>query len=97
MALRSFTRSPLTIQIYFAHPYSPWERGSNKPPNSLIREFMLKGTSMKNYTDAYISEVQTALNNRLRKLPKCRKGLPNCHTNEIKLTLTHTAPCFYFT
>ncbi|WP_341780010.1 IS30 family transposase [Levilactobacillus sp. HBUAS70063] len=54
-------------QIYFAHPYSPWERGSNENQNGLIREFMPKGKSMKNYTDAYISEVQDALNNRLRK------------------------------
>lgn len=54
-------------QIYFAHPYSPWERGSNENQNGLIREFMPKGKSMKDFTDAYIAEVQDALNNRFRK------------------------------
>jgi len=54
-------------QIYFAHPYSPWERGSNENQNGLIREFMPKGKSMKSYTDSYISKVQDALNSRLRR------------------------------
>lgn len=54
-------------KIYFSHPYSPWERGSNENQNGLIREFLPKGRSMKNYSLAYIAEVQAALNNRLRK------------------------------
>ncbi|WP_137627133.1 IS30 family transposase [Lactiplantibacillus pingfangensis] len=54
-------------QVYFAHPYSPWERGSNENQNGLIREFMPKGKSMKIFTESYITEVQAALNNRLRK------------------------------
>jgi len=54
-------------QIYFAHPYSPWERGSNENQNGLIREFMPKGKSMKGFTVNYIAEVQAALNNRLRR------------------------------
>ena len=44
-------------QVYFAHPYSPWERGSNENQNGLIREFIPKSMSMKGYTDAYITEV----------------------------------------
>lgn len=54
-------------QIYFAHPYSPWERGSNENQNGLIREFIPKGKSLKTYDDNYLEQVQSALNHKLRK------------------------------
>jgi len=54
-------------QIYFAHPYSPWERGSNENANGLIREYLPKGISLHSYSENYIDEVQTAINNRPRK------------------------------
>lgn len=55
------------VKVYFAHPYSPWERGSNENQNGLIREFMPKGKSMRDYDDDYVAKVQDTLNHRLRK------------------------------
>nr|WP_261978589.1 IS30 family transposase [Lactiplantibacillus plantarum] len=55
-------------EIYFAHPYSPWERGTNENHNELIREFIPKGHSLHDYDITMIQAVQAALNDRPRRL-----------------------------
>ena len=47
-----------TIPIYYAHPYSAYERGLNEKQNSLIRRFLPKGRSFDVVTDEQIREIQ---------------------------------------
>jgi IS30 family transposase len=56
------------IQVYFAHPNSPWERGTNENTNGLIRQFFPKGTNFKDVGGAEIRRVEHLLNERPRKI-----------------------------
>jgi len=55
------------IKVYFAHPGSPWERGTNENTNGLIRQFFPKGTEFDKVSRTEIKQVQDMLNGRPRK------------------------------
>ena len=55
-------------QVYFAHPYSSWERGTNENTNGLIRRYFPKGTNFNEVTEQQLKEVEYSLNNRPRKV-----------------------------
>lgn len=55
------------VDVYFAHPYSPWQRGANENLNGLIRQYLPKGTDFSKISDSDIEEIETKLNNRPRK------------------------------
>ncbi len=57
----------LGIDIYFAHPYHSWERGSNENCNGLLRRFFPKGTDWSKVKDEEISEAEYLINTRPRK------------------------------
>jgi len=57
----------LGAAVYFAHPYSSWERGLNENTNGLIRQYFTKGSSFESITDAQVEEVMEKLNHRPRK------------------------------
>lgn len=38
-------------EIYFARPYSAWERPVNERSNRILRRFISKGRSINDYTD----------------------------------------------
>lgn len=68
MANHKWLASKTGIDIFFAHPYSSWERGTNENTNGLIRRFFPKGTDFNNITVKQLKEVQNKLNNRPRKV-----------------------------
>ncbi len=57
----------LGAAIYFAHPYSSWERGLNENTNGLIRQYFPKGSSFLDITNKDVKTVEKVLNNRPRK------------------------------
>ena len=54
-------------QVYFAHPYSSWERGANENTNGLIRQYFPKGQDLTAVSEAEIEYVMNQLNHRPRK------------------------------
>lgn len=55
-------------KIYFCHPYSAYERGSNENQNLLIRRFFPKGTSFDRTPLSYIQRVEDWINNYPREI-----------------------------
>jgi IS30 family transposase len=56
------------MKIYFAHPYSSWERGTNENTNGLIRRYLPKGTDFNLIDKKQLMIIQEKLNNRPRKI-----------------------------
>lgn len=54
------------IKVYFAHPASPWERGTNENTNGLVRQYFPKGTDFSKISYYQIKRAQRRLNDRPR-------------------------------
>jgi transposase, IS30 family len=54
--------------VYYAHPYSSWERGTNENMNRMIRRFIPKGTDISKLGKREIKRIQDWLNSYPRKI-----------------------------
>ena len=54
------------VQVYFTHPYSPWERPTNENSNGLVRDYFPAGTDFNLISKQRLKEVQNQLNERPR-------------------------------
>ena len=55
-------------KVYFCHPYSSWERGTNENTNGMIRRRFPKGTNFAAVTNAQIVQAENWINNYPRKI-----------------------------
>ena len=57
----------LDAEVYFAHPYSSWERGLNENTNGLLRQYFPKETDLKKVSQDQVDCAVIKLNTRPRK------------------------------
>ena len=57
----------LNTSVYFAHPYSSWERATNENTNGLLRQYFPKGSDFSEITPEQELFAQRRLNTRPRK------------------------------
>lgn len=55
------------MNVYFAHPYHSWERGTNENANGLIRRYYPKGTYFSNINEKEFKRNVSKINHRPRK------------------------------
>jgi len=62
-------------QIFFAHPYSSFERGTNENHNGIIRRFIPKGSDIGMVKVSTIKKIQNWMNDYPRKILQGRAPL----------------------
>lgn len=55
-------------KLYYAHPYSSWERGTNENSNKLIRRFIPKGVDIGKISIEEIKRIEQWINNYPRRI-----------------------------
>ena len=75
------------LPVYFAHPHSPWERGSNENLNRIVREYFPKGVAITS-DPTYLAMVACDINDRPRKIQTGRSPpsySPNLSSRMLRL------------
>ena len=67
MAMHKELSRRTEMAVYFCDPHSPWQRGSNKNTNGLVRQYLPKGTDLSGYSQEQLDAIADQINNRPRK------------------------------
>ena len=63
-----FSKRKARTKMYFTHPYSSYERGTNENINKMIRRFIPKGKDISKYSKKEIKRIEHWINNYPRKI-----------------------------
>ena len=55
------------VAVYFCDPKSPWQRGSNENTNGLLRQYLPRHVSMRDYSQDDLDAIAAELNGRPRQ------------------------------
>ena len=69
------------VDAFFAHPHSPWQRGTNENTNRLIRRYLPKGTPITSH-QPYLDAIAYELNN-------CPRNTSGYRTPHRSIQRTH--------
>lgn len=65
---RSSLEKGRRTKLFYCHPYSSWERGTNENTNKMVRRKVPKGSNFDSMTDDEIQAVEDWINNYPRKI-----------------------------
>lgn len=77
------------LPIYFAHPYSSYERGTNENTNGLIRQYFPKKTDLSKVSKSAVKRVENLINNRPREV----LGFKTAYEAHFGVTLQYFTDC----
>ena len=55
------------VQVYFCDPQSPWQRGSNENTNGLLRQYLPRHVSFRDFSQDDLDGIAAELNGRPRQ------------------------------
>jgi len=67
MEQSAFSKKQRT-QLFYAHPYASWERGSNENGNRMIRRFIAKGRDIAEFSRERVRQIEQWINTYPRKI-----------------------------
>ena len=62
MAAHAQITSQTGVQVYFADPHSPWQRGVNENTNGLVRHYPPKGSDLQDYRRGRLNAMADQIN-----------------------------------
>ena len=67
MACHAELSERLNLDLGFADPHAPWQRGSNENANGLLRQFLPRGTDLSQVSQTHLNDIARLLNGRPRQ------------------------------
>jgi len=67
MARHELLSKKLRLDVYFADPHSPWQRGTNENTNGLLRQYLPKSADLATLSQRDLNAIAARLNNRPRQ------------------------------